>query len=273
MELSESVSLFSLPAAHSAVLTEAGNPLSSFCFFLVQFSCLPTSCLVWYPLKGKNCSAYSIACFIWSEVSQYLGKPWFILRATGQCSPLGQVALGCRESVACPGNFLLNLSAGRKMSTDLGEFCLSWKVSFFSVHAPGIPAVSVPVGSCIGGSKPGQSSCLPWLSTAPAHLEHWVCVCVYSITPQVSSPAIWLLVPQQGFQVMYTPCYCYHSELCSHIFSSFTHKSWIPQQHGELGFRELLCCRCKACSLRGRGFAHTEGAEQAWNKTQNQANI
>lgn len=34
MELSESVSLFSLPAAHSAVLTGAGNPLSSFCFFL-----------------------------------------------------------------------------------------------------------------------------------------------------------------------------------------------------------------------------------------------
>lgn len=30
MELSESVSLFSLPAAHSAVLTGAGNPLSSF---------------------------------------------------------------------------------------------------------------------------------------------------------------------------------------------------------------------------------------------------
>lgn len=56
------------------------------------------------------------------------------------------------------------------MSTDLGEFCLSWKVPFFSVHVPGNPR-SVPVGSCREGSKLGQSTCLQSLTTAPAHLK------------------------------------------------------------------------------------------------------
>lgn len=109
MELSESVSQFSLPAAHSALLTGAGNPLSSFCSFL----------------KRQEPLCLFHACFTCSEVSQYLGKPWFILCASGQCSPLGKVALGCRESVACPGHFLPDLSAGRKMSADLGKFCFS----------------------------------------------------------------------------------------------------------------------------------------------------
>lgn len=110
-------------------------------FFLAQPSCLPTSWLLWYPLKGKNHSASSIACSAWSEVSEHLGKPWFILRATGQSSPLGKGALGCRESVACPGHFLLNLSAGRKMSTDLGRFCSPGK-SLSSLCMPqGIPAL------------------------------------------------------------------------------------------------------------------------------------
>lgn len=64
MELSESDSLFSLPAAHSAVLTGAGNPLSSLCFFLSSAQLSSHQLLTVMPLKGKNCSAFSIACFI-----------------------------------------------------------------------------------------------------------------------------------------------------------------------------------------------------------------
>lgn len=64
---------------------------------------------------------------------------------------------------------------------------------------PGSPC-SVPVVSCMGGSKPAAAF-NPW---PQPHLKQCLCasVCVYSITAQVSSPAIWLLVSQQGFLVM-----------------------------------------------------------------------
>lgn len=119
MELSQSHYFLSQLHIQQLLQVQATLPAVSV-FFLAQPSCLPTSCLLRYPLKDKNCSAYSIACFAWSEMSQYLGKPWFILCATG--------------------HFLFNLSAGRKVSTDLGEFCLSWRVSSLCMPE-GIPAL------------------------------------------------------------------------------------------------------------------------------------
>lgn len=54
MELSESVSLFSLPAAHSAVLTDAGNPLRSFCFFLSSAQLCSHQLLTVIPIKRQE---------------------------------------------------------------------------------------------------------------------------------------------------------------------------------------------------------------------------
>lgn len=36
---------------------------------------------------------------------------------------------------------------------------------------------------------------------------------------------------------------------------------------------EMSWCWCKVCSLCGQGYARTEGAELAYDKTQNQTNI
>lgn len=136
MGLSESVLLFSLPSYTLDLFLQMLATLWAVSgLFLAQLSHFPTSHLPWCPLKGKNRSATSIACFTCSEVSQSLVET----RATRQCSPPGDVALGCRESAAYPGHFPSSFPAGRKPSADPGEFCLHRKVSFFSVHAPGNP--------------------------------------------------------------------------------------------------------------------------------------
>lgn len=144
--LSESVWLFSLP---SYILDMSLQLLATLWvvsgLFLAQLSRFLTSHLLWYPLKGKNRSASPLACFSCSEVSQSLGETWFTPCAMGQCSPLGNVALGCRENVACFGHFPPSFPARRKLGADASKFCL-WKFFFFSVHTPGNPH-SEPLGT------------------------------------------------------------------------------------------------------------------------------
>lgn len=126
----------------------------------------------------------------------------------------------------------------------------------------GIP---IPVSSCIGGSKPGQSICLQLLTTAPAHLKQCLCVCVQhhssgiiscylavSITARISGYAL-----STHHATVITLSYAATSSPALHTSQG------ILQQHRELCFMELLSCWCKACSLCGLGCAHTEGAEQA----------
>jgi len=96
-------------------------------------------------------------------VPQSLGETQFVSCATGQSSPLGDVALGSSESVLRSFHRITelfrlektfkiiesnpsSLSAGRKPSGDPGKFYLCWKGSFFSVHAQGSPC-SEPLGT------------------------------------------------------------------------------------------------------------------------------
>ena len=183
MGLSASILLLSLPSYTLDTFLQMLATLWAVSgLFLAQLSHFPTSHLLWCPLKGKNSSASSITCFTCSEVPQSLGETWFIpCAATGQCSPLGDVALGCRESVACSGHFSPSLPAGRKLSADLGKFCLHWKASFFSVHAPGNPC-SEPLGTrgaIEEGANQGKASALNhWTCPRPLWNSMFVCVCV-----------------------------------------------------------------------------------------------
>lgn len=134
------------------------------------------------PLKGKNRSASSIARFTCSEVPQCLGGTRFIPCATGQRSLLGDIALGCRESVACSGHFPSSLPAGRKPSADRNKFCLCWKVSFFSVHAQGIPALSLWAQGELYRREQSRLKHLPSTTEharGPSEIV-CLCACVYS---------------------------------------------------------------------------------------------
>lgn len=95
------------------------------------------------------------------------------------CSPLRDVALGHRESVACSGNFPSSLPAGRKPSADPGKFCLCWKVSFFPVQAPGNPC-SEPLGAReLYGREQTRAKHLPSTTEHAPGPSEIVCLCAY----------------------------------------------------------------------------------------------
>lgn len=159
MGLSESVLLFSLPSYTLDLFLQTLATLRAAAgLFLAQLSRFPTSHLLWCLLKGKNRSASSIACFTCSEAPQSLG---FTPYATGQCSPLGDVALGCS------GHFLPRLPVGRKPSLIQASSASAGKSLFLCMSQAGNPW-SEPLdarGAVQEGAKQGKASAL----------NHWTC--------------------------------------------------------------------------------------------------
>lgn len=88
MELSESVSLFSLPAAHSAVPSGAGNALSSFCFFLGSAHLSSHQLLTVIPIKRQELLCL-FHCLLYLVRSVTVSGKAMIYK----CVPLGNVPL------------------------------------------------------------------------------------------------------------------------------------------------------------------------------------